>query len=175
MRNRLLTIVMLLLVAVAVFYLVRHHGVPAAASAQQGGLAPDFRLADLSGQSLSLSSYRGKVVLLDFWATWCVPCREETPHLIDLQNKYGTQGLQVIGVSMDDSPEPVRDFYQHYKMNYPVVMGDARTGELFGGVLGLPIAFVIDPEGRITSKHIGSTDITVFEKEVVKLLPQKSS
>lgn len=166
---------MLLVVAGALVFLVRRHGLPAAASAQQGALAPDFRLADLNGRALNLSSYRGKVVLLDFWATWCVPCREETPHLVDLQNKYGSQGLQVIGVSMDDGPEPVRDFYQHYKMNYPVVMGDARTGELFGGVLGLPIAFVIGPDGRITSKHIGSTDISVFEKEVVKLLPRKSS
>lgn len=175
MRNRLLTILTLLVVAVALFLLVRHHGVPAASSARQGALAPDFKLADLNGQTLNLSSYRGKVVLLDFWATWCEPCREETPHLVDLQNKYGSQGLQVIGVSMDDGPEPVRDFYQRFKMNYPVVMGDASTGELYGGVLGLPIAFVIAPDGRITSKHIGSTDISVFEKEVVKLLPQKSS
>jgi cytochrome c biogenesis protein CcmG, thiol:disulfide interchange protein DsbE len=175
MKNRLLTILTLIVVAVAVFLLVRQHGVPAAASAQQGAMAPDFSLSGLSGQTLTLSSYRGKVVLLDFWATWCAPCREETPHLVDLQNKYGSQGLQVIGVSMDDGPEPVRDFYQHFKMNYPVVMGDAKTGELYGGVLGLPIAFVIGPDGRITSKHIGSTDISVFEKEVVKLLPQKSS
>ncbi len=175
MKNRLLTILTLLLVAVALFFLVRQHGVPATASAQRGAMAPDFRLPDLRGQSLNLSAYRGKVVLLDFWATWCEPCREETPHLVDLQDKYGGQGLQVIGVSMDDGPDPVRDFYQRFKMNYPVVMGDAKTGELYGGVLGLPIAFVIGPDGRITSKHIGSTDISVFEKEVVKLLPQKSS
>ncbi len=175
MKNRLVTILTLIVVAGGLFFLVRQHGLPAAASAQQGALAPDFSLADLSGQPVSLSSFRGKVVLLDFWATWCVPCREETPHLVGLQNKYGGQGLQIIGVSMDDGPEPVRDFYQHFKMNYPVVMGDAKTGELYGGVLGLPIAFIIGPDGRITSKHIGSTDISVFEKEVVKLLPSKSS
>ena len=175
MKNRLVTILTLIIVAAGLFFLVRQHGLPAVASAQQGALAPDFSLADLSGHSTNLSSFRGKVVLLDFWATWCVPCREETPHFIDLQNKYGSQGLQVIGVSMDDGPEPVRDFYQHFKMNYPVVMGDAKTGELYGGVLGLPIAFVIGPDGRIASKHIGSTDISVFEKEVVRLLPQKSS
>ena len=175
MKNRLLTILTLLVAAVALFFLLRQHGISAAASAQQGAMAPDFHLVDLSGQALDLSSYRGKVVLLDFWATWCVPCREETPHLVDLQNKYGSQGLQIIAVSMDDGPEPVRDFYKRFNMNYPVVMGDAKTGELYGGVLGLPIAFVIAPDGRITSKHIGSTDISVFEKEVVKLLPQKSS
>lgn len=175
MKNRLVTILTLIIVAGGLFFLVRQHGLPAAASAQQGALAPDFSLADLSDQPVSLSSFRGKVILLDFWATWCVPCREETPQLVGLQNKYGGQGLQIIGVSMDDGPEPVRDFYQHFKMNYPVVMGDAKTGELYGGVLGLPIAFIIGPDGRITSKHIGSTDISVFEKEVVKLLPSKSS
>lgn len=175
MKKNLLTVVVVIVVAVALFFIVRRHGVPAAASAQQGAAAPDFSLTDLNGRPLALSSYRGKVVLLDFWATWCVPCREEIPHLIDLQNKYGSQGLQIVGVSMDDSPEPVRDFYQHFKMNYPVVMGDARTGELYGGVLGLPIAFVVGPDGKITSKHIGATDISVLEKEVVKLLPAKSS
>jgi thiol-disulfide isomerase/thioredoxin len=175
LKKNLLTVVVVIVVAVALFFIVRRHGVPAAASAQQGVAAPDFSLTDLNGRPLALSSYRGKVVLLDFWATWCVPCREEIPHLIDLQNKYGSQGLQIVGVSMDDSPEPVRDFYQHFKMNYPVVMGDARTGELYGGVLGLPIAFVVGPDGKITSKHIGATDISVLEKEVVKLLPAKSS
>jgi thiol-disulfide isomerase/thioredoxin len=175
LKKNLLTVVVVIVVAVALFFIVRRHGVPAAASAQQGAAAPDFSLTDLNGRPLALSSYRGKVVLLDFWATWCVPCREEIPHLIDLQNKYGSQGLQIVGVSMDDSPEPVRDFYQHFKMNYPVVMGDARTGELYGGVLGLPIAFVVGPDGKITSKHIGATDISVLEKEVLKLLPAKSS
>ncbi len=78
--------------------------------------------------------------------------------------------MQIIGVSMDDGPEPVRDFYQRFKMNYPVVMGDAKTGELYGGVLGLPIAFLIGRDGRISAKHIGATDILVFEKEIVNLL-----
>jgi len=110
------------------------------------------------------------VVLLDFWATWCVPCREEIPHFVELQDKYRQQGLQIIGVSMDDGPEPVRDFYREFKMNYPVVMGDAKTGELYGGVLGLPIAFVIGRDGRIYAKHIGATDVAVFEKEFAGLL-----
>ena len=74
---------------------------------------------------------------------------------------------------MDDGPEPVRDFYQRFKMNYPVVMGNAQTGELYGGVLGLPIAFLIGRDGRISAKHIGATDISVFEKEIVKLLPKQ--
>jgi len=127
----------------------------------------------LSGQQLNLSEYRGKLVLLDFWATWCDPCREEIPHFVELQNKYRDQGLQIVGISMDDGPEPVRDFYQSFKMNYPVVMGNATTGELYGGVLGLPIAFLIGRDGRIYSKHIGATDISVFEGEIATLLRVK--
>jgi thiol-disulfide isomerase/thioredoxin len=127
----------------------------------------------LSGQQLHLSEYRGKLVLLDFWATWCDPCREEIPHFVELQNKYRDQGLQIVGISMDDGPEPVRDFYQSFKMNYPVVMGNATTGELYGGVLGLPIAFLIGRDGRIYSKHIGATDIGVFEREITTLLRAK--
>lgn len=133
-------------------------------------IAPDFSLPELNGERLTLSAYRGKVVLLDFWATWCDPCRDEIPRFVELQNQYGSQGLQIIGVSMDDSPGPVRDFYQHFKMNYPVVLGDAKTGELYGGVLGLPIAFLIRRDGRIDSKHIGATNISVFEREIVNLL-----
>jgi thiol-disulfide isomerase/thioredoxin len=154
--------------ALGVLFYFRSH--PAAPPVTANAMAPEFSLPDLSGKPLSLSSYRGKVVLLDFWATWCEPCKDEIPRLIELQNKYGNQGLQIIGISMDDGPEPVRDFYQRYRMNYPVVMGTAKTGELYGGILGLPIAFVIARDGRISSKHIGATDISVFEKEVTNLL-----
>ena len=128
--------------------------------------APEFSLPDMTGQPLKLSDYRGKVILLDFWATWCGPCREEIPHFVELQNKLGGQGFQVIGVSMDDGPEPVRDFYRQFKINYPVVMGNAKIGELYGGVLGLPIAFVIGRDGRIYSRHIGATELSLLEREI---------
>ena len=153
---------------------MRHQGSPrtSASGTRAHAMAPDFTLPQLDGQDLRLSSYRGKVVLLDFWATWCVPCREETPHFVEMQRQYGDRGLQVIGVSMDDGPEPVRDFYQKFHINYPVVMGTAQTGADFGGVLGLPIAFLIDRDGRIMVKHMGATDGAVFDKDVKSLLGQ---
>ena len=136
---------------------------------QAGSPAPDFTLPLVDGGQLRLSSYRGKIVLLDFWAPWCVPCREEIPRFVELQRKYGDRGLQIIGVSMDDSPEPVQAFYQQFRMNYPVVMGTADVGAAYGGVLGLPIAFLIDRQGRIYAKHIGATDAAVFENEIAGL------
>jgi len=134
------------------------------------GPAPDFKLPLLNGQELQLSSFRGKVVLLDFWATWCDPCREETPHLVDLQNRYADRGLQVIGISMDDTPDPVRNFYQQFHVNYPVVMGTAKIGEQYGGVLGLPIAFFIGRDGKIYAKKMGAQSPESIEQEVKKLL-----
>ena len=154
---------------------IRSNGAPhpkTGISGQQH-LAPDFVLPQLDGTPLRLSSYRGKVVLLDFWATWCDPCREETPHFVELQKQYADRGLQIIGVSMDDTSDPVRDFYQQFHMNYPVVMGDAKTGEAYGGVLGLPIIFLLDREGRIAAKHTGPTNAKAFGQEIATLLPKQ--
>jgi peroxiredoxin len=147
-----------------------YYGLGSGTRARQQVLAPDFTLPQLDGNSLQLSSLRGKVVLLDFWATWCDPCREEIPHFVELQNKYADRGLQIVGVSMDDTIDPVRPFAEQFHMNYPIVMGNAKTGELYGGVLGLPITFVIGRDGRIFRKHIGATNVTVFEKEITSLL-----
>jgi cytochrome c biogenesis protein CcmG, thiol:disulfide interchange protein DsbE len=166
---------LLVLVLLGIYFLQRSLRSDAPRFATPGAIAPDFSLPQLNGQILQLSSYRGKVVLLDFWATWCDPCRDEIPRFENLQSKYGQEGLQIIGVSMDDSPDPVRDFYREFKMNYPVVLGNANIGELYGGVLGLPIAFVIARDGHIHSKHIGAINISVFEKEIVTLLQKKVS
>ncbi len=153
---------------VGFYFLNRHRGVSPGlrVTSAEHPFAPEFSLPDMSGQQLRLSDYRGKVVLLDFWATWCEPCREEVPHFVELQNKLGDRGFQIIGISMDDGPEPVHDFYRQFKMNYPVVMGNAQIGELYGGVLGLPIAFVIGRDGRLYSRHIGAADISLLEREI---------
>ena len=138
-------------------------------NANSAKLAPDFSLTDVTGHPLKLSDYRGKPVVLDFWATWCEPCKQEIPHLIELQNKY-PQRVQVIGISMDDDGDPVRAFQQQYKMNYPVAVGSAKLADQYGGVLGLPITFVIDSNGHIIARHIGATNFADIEAEVQKLL-----
>jgi peroxiredoxin len=135
-----------------------------------GSLAPDFSLTDLAGKTLTLSAYRGKVVLLDFWATWCPPCRAEMPHFVELQNTHGQAGLQILGVSIDDAEPPVREFVTKYGLNFPVAMGSVELAEQYGGILGVPVAFLLDREGRIRYKHTGETDAAVFEREISELL-----
>lgn len=133
-------------------------------------LAPDFSLTDISGQKFNLSDYKGKVVILDFWATWCGPCLVEIPGFIALQKRYANEGLAVVGLSMDDGQQQVVDFYRQYNMNYRVALGNARLEELYGGILGLPTTFLIGRDGRIYAKHEGAMDISVFEEEVKQLL-----
>lgn len=124
-------------------------------------------------QTLDLTNYRGKVVLLDFWATWCTPCRGETPHLVELQNKYREQGLQVVGISMDDGPKPVHEFYEEFKMNYPVALGNEKVAEAYGGVLGLPVTFLIGRDGRVAAKYVGEVQMPTLEHWVKSLLQAK--
>jgi peroxiredoxin len=156
------TVIVLLAASAYVFHQRRSSRHDVAAS--QRSLAPDFVLRQLDGKELKLSSYRGKVVLLDFWTTWC--CRDEVPPLMSLQKKFGERGLQVIGISMDDSSDPVREFYQQLHVNYPIVMGNAEVGESYGGILGLPIAFLIDRDGHITARHLGTMKPEALQKEI---------
>lgn len=174
-KSKLLVGALLALVLVGGLYFVNRYWISPAVRAQTKGdgthpMAPAFSLTDITGKPLKLSDYQGKVILLDFWATWCGPCRIEIPGFIQLQKRYADQGFTMIGISMDDSPEPVVDFYKQLQMNYPVAVGNDRLGELYGGMPGLPTTFVIGRDGRIYAKHVGAYDLGVFETEVKVLL-----
>jgi cytochrome c biogenesis protein CcmG/thiol:disulfide interchange protein DsbE len=132
--------------------------------------APEFVRTDLNHRRLDLKAYRGKVVLLSFWATWCGPCLVEMPRFVEWQKNYGPRGLQVVGISMDDGPAPVRNLYRRLKLNYPVAMGDESLGELYGGILGLPVTFLIDRHGEVIAKFQGETDLNTVEMQVQSLL-----
>jgi len=153
-------------------YIASRRKAQAPTATASGTSVPDFTVTTIDGKKLSLSEYKGKVVLLDFWATWCTPCREEIPHFVEMQNQYGARGFQVIGISMDDDDGPVKKFYEEFKMNYPVAVGDDKLAEKFGGVLGLPVNFLIDREGRIHAKYLGATDYNTIDKATVELLSQ---
>ena len=135
-----------------------------------GDVAPDFSRADLAGKSIKLADYRGKLVLLNFWATWCGPCREEMPAFSNWQLEYGATGLQIIGVSMDDDATEVKAFLAKHPVVYPIVMGDAKLGESFGGVLGLPTSYLIDPHGRIVARFQGENQVEKMEAKIKSLL-----
>ena len=137
-----------------------------------GKKAPEITRKDLNGRNLNLASFRGKVVLLDFWATWCAPCQVEMPAFSQWQRQYGPQGLQVIGISMDDDPALARKLCTKLKLNYPVAMGDEKLGELYGGVLGLPLTYLIDRNGRVRAKFQGETDLKTLQKQLEVLLAE---
>lgn len=137
-------------------------------------LAPDFLLKGLNGETIRLADYRGKVLMIDFWATDCGPCREEIPGFVELQDRYRDQGFVIVGVSLDSGPEPVRDFYKEFKMNYAVGLDAEDLDQRFGGIIGIPTTFLIGRDGRIYAKHVGTTDPSVFEREIKSLLAGNS-
>jgi thiol-disulfide isomerase/thioredoxin len=133
-------------------------------------VAPPFAVKGIDGSTVNLAATRGKVVLLNFWATWCGPCRMEVPDLVELQKKYQDR-LQVIGLVIDDADEDaVRKFAKRYSINYPVAMATDEMRFQFGGVPALPTSFIIDAQGRVVQKHIGLRDPELYEMEVRALL-----
>jgi peroxiredoxin len=135
-------------------------------------MAPDFALASLDGKTtIRLSDYRGKAVLLNFWATWCVPCKIEMPWFVELQNEYGSQGLQVVGVAMDDaSPEEIAKFAKEMGVNYPIAVGQESVGDAYGGVQFLPATFYIGRDGKVIDKVFGLKGKHEIQDDIKKAL-----
>jgi len=132
--------------------------------------APEFKLDTLDGKPLSLADSRGKVVLLNFWATWCGPCRAEIPDLIVLQGKYRDQ-LQIIGLTVDDDDDSmIKDVIAETRINYPVAMSPPEVRKQYGGIAALPTSFVLDTQGRVVQKHEGLRDPALYETEIRALL-----
>ncbi len=139
-------------------------------SASGSQKAPEFTLVDTQGKKISLKNYRGKVVIIDFWATWCPPCRRGIPDLIDLQKQYKNK-IAIIGVSLDtDTKDKVVPFMKNYGINYPVIYGTPELVSAYGNIEAIPTSFVIDKKGNIVNQHVGLTPKEVYISEIKKLL-----
>jgi cytochrome c biogenesis protein CcmG/thiol:disulfide interchange protein DsbE len=133
--------------------------------------APGFTLKDANGRAVNLSDYKGKVVLLNFWATWCGPCKLEIPWFVEFEQKYKDKGFAVLGVSLDeDGWEVVKPYVERAKINYRILLGDDMTAQLYGGVDSLPTSFVLDREGRIAATHVGLVSKSQYQKDLDALL-----
>jgi len=168
--------IVLIVVVVVVFFMLvagRHFRKKAAPGATlttgdvKGALAPDFTLKTIDGKDVKLSDLRGKAVLLNFWATWCGPCKIEIPWFMELEKQYASQGLVVIGVAMDDNAKDVvPKFAQDMKIDYPVLLGTDQVADQYGGVEGLPTTFYIGRDGKIVKRIAGLTSHSDIEESI---------
>ena len=175
-RNLLPLVVAAVLVAGMLYFATHLNRKSGAAPSLSGiaAVAPDFTLESLEGKSLKLSDLRGKAVLLNFWATWCGPCKIEMPWFVEMQKQYGDQGLQIIGVAMDDSSkQDIAKFTREMGVNYPVLIGKEAVGDAYGGVPALPESFFIGRDGKIVDKIIGLKGRPEIEDSIRKALDTK--
>jgi peroxiredoxin len=175
-RNTGVWIVIILAIAVmlvAAPYLAHRAGLANGSPDKQvkGKEAPEFALESLQGNTIHLSDYRGKAVLLNFWATWCQPCKIEMPWFEELQKQYGPQGLQVVGIAMDDAgKDDIAKFAKQMGVNYPIVLGKESVGDAYGGVQFLPSTFFIDRDGKIVDRIFGLKSRSEIEDDVKQAL-----
>jgi peroxiredoxin len=173
--------ILVLLVVVVTFMLlaprlVKYKPTNAITSDPKGQSAPDFVLKDIDGKTVRLSDYRGKAVVVNFWATWCPPCKTEMPWLVDLENKYRSQGLEIIGVALDEaSDEEIAKFARDMKLNYSVVIGNDNTADAYGNVQMLPTTFYIDRNGKIVERVVGITGRGEIEDYMKEALADKAT
>ena len=139
------------------------------------GPAPTWRLQDLAGKTFTSDDFKGKVVVVDFWSTWCPPCRAEIPGYTELQRKYGKDGFMIVGISLDQAgPEVVKSFADKHGINYQLVMGDEKVVAAFGGVEGIPTTFLIDRAGQIRDRKVGAEETAEYEKKIAAVLADKA-
>lgn len=175
-RDPVVLIVVAMVVAVMLvfgFKLARrsNQGVASGTAQMKSGTAPDFTLQSLDGKTVRLSDFRGKPVVLNFWATWCGPCKIEMPWFVDLQKQYGPSGVQFLGVAMDDaSPKDIAEFAASMKVNYPILIGKESVGDDYGGVQFLPETFYIDRNGKVIDKAFGLKGRGEIEDDIKKIL-----
>lgn len=132
--------------------------------------APDFKLKTTNGKNIRLSDYKGKIVIIDFWATWCAPCRKGIPDLIDLQNEYKDKVI-VIGISLDADTKPdVIPFIKKYGINYPIAYGNSEVVRAYGNIQAIPTSFIVDQSGKIVDKHVGLVDKATYVNKIKELL-----
>lgn len=149
--------------------------VTTAAAGPKAVAAPDFKLTDAAGKTVKLKDYRGKVVLLDFWATWCTGCKQEMPWFVEFQKKYGSQGFAVVGVSMDDDGwKTLKPFLeQHTEFSYRMMLGDQVTAQRYGSADSLPDSFLIDKKGKLAESYRGVVDRDAMEAKIQALLGRR--
>ena len=146
---------------------------PMAGNDMANAMAPDFALPDLEAKTVKLSDFDGQVRIVDFWATWCPPCRKEIPHFQALHEQYGENGLTIIGISLDQNgAEAVIPFGQKMKMTYTSVIGNPEVAQAYGGIQYIPTTFIIDKQGKIYKKYVGYTDMATLEGDVKTLMAQ---
>jgi thiol-disulfide isomerase/thioredoxin len=149
---------------------------PRIAGNVKGQAAPDWELKTLDGRTVRLSDLKGKAVLLNFWATWCGPCKVEMPWFVDFQKQYGPQGLEIVGIAMDDSDDAtISDFTREMHVNYTILRGKESVGEAYGGVMGLPTTFFIGRDGKILDQTAGLVSRSEIEQNIKLALAQKAS
>ncbi len=133
--------------------------------------APNFKLKAQDGKIVELAKLKGKVVAVNFWATWCGPCRKEIPGFMEVYRQYKDKGLEIVGVSLDqDGWEVVKPYVEQAKMNYPVVVGDGELAEAYGVPNAIPVTYIVDKKGNIAKKHVGFMSKEEFQKVVISLL-----
>lgn len=181
MKNSIIFVAIVVLVITGLLFVGKSFTSRSSVTANGGGgadrfngiSAPDFELkvVDDGGKTLKLSDFKGKAVIVNFWATWCEPCKVEMPWLVDFQKKYGPEGLQIVGIAMDDTDEKtIASFAHKMGVNYPIVVGTEKVADLYGGIEGMPTLFFVDRSGKIVDHELGLRSMDLIENNIKKSL-----